>query len=165
MYVITWKKALTAGIWISIFIYATLIFQLSSAPIQAQPQPIQTTYQVINETVTNTVIVPTGQPQRYTPDYLHFFLYIGFGVLLYFGFYIPGRLYRQFALNLAWFSGTLYGLTDEYHQSFVPGRTADWKDAVADASGVLLGILIGMLILFIVLKIRAKFMSKWEKYL
>lgn len=30
---------------------------------------------------------------------------------------------------------TLYGVTDEWHQSFVPGRTPDWNDVRADAIG------------------------------
>ena len=30
---------------------------------------------------------------------------------------------------------TLYGVTDELHQWFVPGRTAEWSDLVADATG------------------------------
>ena len=35
----------------------------------------------------------------------------------------------------AWTIATLYGVTDEYHQSFVPERTADPADALADAVG------------------------------
>lgn len=35
----------------------------------------------------------------------------------------------------AWAIATLYGLTDEYHQSYVPERTADPADALADAAG------------------------------
>jgi VanZ family protein len=30
---------------------------------------------------------------------------------------------------------TAYGVTDECHQAFVPGRTADIDDAIADAEG------------------------------
>lgn len=33
----------------------------------------------------------------------------------------------------------LYGLTDEYHQSLVPGREADVLDLLADTVGGLLG--------------------------
>lgn len=29
----------------------------------------------------------------------------------------------------------VYGMSDEFHQSFVPGRTADWADVRADAIG------------------------------
>ena len=34
----------------------------------------------------------------------------------------------------------VYGLSDEWHQSFVPGRTADGWDLMADALGALLGV-------------------------
>jgi VanZ family protein len=33
----------------------------------------------------------------------------------------------------------LYGLTDEFHQSFVPGRSAEIWDLAADATGGFLG--------------------------
>jgi VanZ family protein len=36
----------------------------------------------------------------------------------------------------------LYGITDELHQAFVPRRTPDWHDAVADTVGGLIGALI-----------------------
>jgi VanZ family protein len=35
--------------------------------------------------------------------------------------------------------GTLYGLTDEWHQSFVPERQASARDLAADAAGVFIG--------------------------
>ena len=38
-----------------------------------------------------------------------------------------------------------YGFVDEFHQSFVPGRTVDIKDASADAVG---GIVAGIIIYF-----------------
>ncbi len=36
--------------------------------------------------------------------------------------------------------GWLYGVSDEFHQSFVPGRNVDVWDWVADALGVLVGV-------------------------
>jgi VanZ family protein len=38
-------------------------------------------------------------------------------------------------------AGSLYGVTDEWHQSFVPGRTPAADDLVADAVGSLAGAL------------------------
>ena len=35
--------------------------------------------------------------------------------------------------------GMVYGVLDEWHQSFVPGRDPSWGDWVADAAGVVLG--------------------------
>jgi VanZ family protein len=34
-----------------------------------------------------------------------------------------------------WAIALVYALLDEYHQSFVPGRVADWRDLLADALG------------------------------
>jgi VanZ family protein len=44
--------------------------------------------------------------------------------------------------QLAWaFALTvLYAITDEYHQTFIPGRAGRWEDVVIDASGALLAL-------------------------
>jgi VanZ family protein len=42
---------------------------------------------------------------------------------------------RRRAAVLAVLIGALYGVSDEFHQSFVPTRSADWRDAVADLLG------------------------------
>ncbi len=39
---------------------------------------------------------------------------------------------------------TAYGATDEFHQSFVPGRYPDWLDIAYDAAGAILGALVGL---------------------
>jgi VanZ family protein len=43
------------------------------------------------------------------------------------------------AFWLAALLSTLYGISDELHQAFVPGRNSDWHDVVADAIGSLVG--------------------------
>lgn len=40
----------------------------------------------------------------------------------------------------AWTVTVLYGVTDEWHQSFVPGRNPDWRDVVLDGMGAALAI-------------------------
>ena len=49
---------------------------------------------------------------------------------------MPRRLLQLFTGLL------LYGISDEIHQSFTPGRTPDWRDALADMIGGLAGALI-----------------------
>lgn len=39
----------------------------------------------------------------------------------------------------AWAIASAYGASDEWHQSYVPGRSADVRDWFADATGALLG--------------------------
>ncbi|RMF56395.1 MAG: VanZ family protein, partial [Calditrichaeota bacterium] len=42
---------------------------------------------------------------------------------------------------LVFLLGSLYGVSDEFHQSFVPGRYTELSDFLADSAGVLFGLL------------------------
>jgi VanZ family protein len=46
------------------------------------------------------------------------------------------------AIAIATLLALLYGVTDEIHQTFTPGRTPDWRDALADMIGGLVGALV-----------------------
>ena len=67
---------------------------------------------------------------------------IAFGVL---GFLFMGSMktttsgYRTGQVWLVVVLVVLYGLLDEFHQYFVPGRTVEIYDALADTAGALLG--------------------------
>ena len=72
-------------------------------------------------------------------DKLHHFLaYTPLGWLLMRSLVWRGNSTRK-AVWLAIALGTLYGISDEIHQYFVPGRVMDWTDAVADTCGIALG--------------------------
>jgi VanZ family protein len=45
---------------------------------------------------------------------------------------------RRHALLVAFLLSALYGFSDEVHQRYVPGRTYDYKDMAADATGAAL---------------------------
>lgn len=45
---------------------------------------------------------------------------------------------RRFVLT--WALCVLYAVSDEYHQTFVPGRTGDWRDVLSDAAGTAAGL-------------------------
>lgn len=52
---------------------------------------------------------------------------------------LTGYSYNQVAL--ATLMATVYGITDEWHQSYVPGRNSDPLDVVANFIGALLATL------------------------
>jgi VanZ family protein len=55
-----------------------------------------------------------------------------------------GVSWRSGAIAVAF--SVVYGLTDEFHQMFVPGRTAAWDDVAADFYGAMIGAaLVGIL--------------------
>jgi VanZ family protein len=43
---------------------------------------------------------------------------------------------------LAWLLTFMYALTDEWHQSFIPGRMATFKDVLIDSLGALIALLV-----------------------
>jgi len=105
--------------------YAALIFFLSSL---SNPFPFK----------------PTG---IFTFDkLLHFVEYAGFASLLAWGLARAGLAVSSGGLWAA-VLGSAYGLTDEVHQAFVPNRSADPRDWLADTAGALVGAVAMVLIL------------------
>lgn len=52
----------------------------------------------------------------------------------------PNGWWRQRAIPAAILLASLYGISDEVHQSFVPFRDSSWLDWVADTVGAALGV-------------------------
>jgi VanZ family protein len=98
--------------WFFVFIYAALIFSLSSRP---------------NLSVSHDKILHT----------------LEYGI---FGFLLTSAVAKQFDLKgvrlAIWvvLIGTLFGVTDEIHQYFIPGRSCSAADAAADFLGSLIGV-------------------------
>ena len=66
---------------------------------------------------------------------------IGYGLLAlsyWYGLSRGGREVAPLTWGLAWTLAVLYAMTDEYHQSFVPGRGPRWTDVGIDAAGAAL---------------------------
>ena len=87
----------------------------------------------------------------------HFVEYYFLGCLLYRWFSSTDRYRkRRRALLMTILIGTCYALSDEWHQSFVPGREASPWDALFDAVGVGMGALTYPLILRGILSARER---------
>jgi VanZ family protein len=76
---------------------------------------------------------------------IHAGVYCVLGILLYRGlrWIDRGQRFSYVRLVISFTILVLYGISDEMHQGFVPGRTVDVLDATADAAG---GILAGIAI-------------------
>ena len=84
--------------------------------------------------------VPSGlRSLFFVPDKLiHFMLYLALGGLLARAKWVSEtELWHAFLLV----AGFGYGAVDEFHQSFVPGRTPDFTDWIADVMGIASGYL------------------------
>ncbi len=74
----------------------------------------------------------------------HMFLFCVLGILLFGSMYNGDNILKSvfIALLLAF----LYACSDEYHQTFVVGRTGQFNDVLIDFSGAFIGVLIVSLI-------------------
>jgi len=78
---------------------------------------------------------------EFSDKILHFFAYAVMGVLFY-------RAYQTLRIKdnlrmltlLSMLSASLYGISDEIHQYFVPSRDADIMDVVANSLGAFCGV-------------------------
>lgn len=61
------------------------------------------------------------------------------------------KIFNKFPATFTVLIASLYGLLDELHQLFVPGRSAEFLDWIADFSGSLIAVLI---VRFLILRIR-----------
>ena len=87
------------------------------------------------------VLETIDHPVRKTAHFIEYFI---LGVLLTGAFLQPehGRSRIRLQELRAWEAGTVYAVSDELHQLFVPGRACMPADVMLDSAGVLAGALI-----------------------
>jgi hypothetical protein len=102
------------ALWLPPVLYLAAIFWISS-----MPQPL---------------LAPPGG----TDKIAHALAYAGLGLLLCRACAGSG-LPPAAAISIAVLAASIYGASDEWHQSFVPNRAADPRDWVADTLGAVVG--------------------------
>ena len=71
----------------------------------------------------------------------HFGAYAVLGVLFYRAYQtLPIKNNFQLIVQLSMISASLYGVSDEIHQSFVPYREGSFSDVIADVLGAVCGV-------------------------
>ena len=109
--------------WLPVALYAGAIFYLSS-----QPHPETQLPSFLLEDVSDKV--------------LHAIEYAVLGGLCYRAFrWAAGSAVSRQAVVLAIVTASVYGITDEAHQFFVPFRESSWQDWLADTIGAAIGAL------------------------
>lgn len=106
----TWFKAAS---WLLVGAYMGMIFMISHMPM-----------------------IPIEPKFPHQDKVFHFFCYFGLAFAAAHAA-AHGTMRRRFWL--AFSLSALYGVSDEFHQSFVPGREASIGDWLADASGAWIG--------------------------
>ena len=109
--------------WLPAALYAGLIFFLSS---QSHPEDN----------------LPSFLFKEVSDKVLHAVEYGILAVLCYRAFrWAAGPALARQAVVLAIVTASVYGITDEVHQAFVPLRESSWQDWLADTIGAVIGVM------------------------
>ncbi|MCW3134948.1 MAG: VanZ family protein [Methanophagales archaeon] len=121
--------------------YACFLFYLSSLSIPPEPPDIHLFFgivSVLEDLGMKFLVIPFYIAYRNPDKVAHFFLYMIFGFFLHPTISTSGNsVLSKYAAPLSIFIGSIYGLSDEFHQSFVPYRSASMLDFLADFFGLL----------------------------
>lgn len=93
------------------------------------------------------------QIEHFVRKLAHFSLYtiVGFLTMSLISTY---NLKKSKKIAISQIIGSTYAITDEIHQSFIPGRAASIKDVGIDSLGVIFGVLIVVILAKIVKKLK-----------
>ena len=129
-------------------IYALFIFYLSSRSSFGDPsgildildlEKLKEMLKSVENSDMRFLLYPFYFFYQYPDKVMHTILYAGFGFVVYLTLkHSSNSTLRNYAFIAAIIIGTVYGASDEFHQSFVPGRSANIKDLYADIIGLIL---------------------------
>ncbi len=96
------------------------------------------------------LLIATSLPTSDLPSvaisdkFKHFGAFFGLSILLALTLHYQNKflLFKKYFLAAALIITSFYGLLDEIHQSFIPGRYNEFLDWVADSLGAIAGILL-----------------------
>ena len=122
-------------------VYAVFLFYLSSLSSPPGPPELGFLYGIVHfleDLGLKFLIYPFYFAYRYPDKFAHVILYMGFGLLLNPTLRSSKKeVLSKYAAPFSIAIGTLYGVTDEFHQYFVPFRSASSMDLFADFMGLL----------------------------
>ena len=143
--------------WIPAIIVMIIIFAFSSKPADSSNESSMTVADRILSAYETTTQVQIETEQRYqvleTMNMIvrkgsHFCEYALLAVAIAFHFFVHGLTGMRLLLLSVTLSA-VYAATDEFHQTFIPGRSGQFRDVMIDTSGATAGMLFFFIILMI----------------
>jgi VanZ family protein len=137
-------------IWIITLLWISIIFYFSSQPAdlsrQASGELLVKMDQLEEDEIQNISDRRVWNLHYYIRKFAHFVLYCGLGFLMVFS--VISIKYRSYvSYIIAWLASSLYGVLDELHQNFVPGRGATIADMKLDAVSALAGVVLAAVLI------------------
>jgi VanZ family protein len=137
--------------WFAVLFLTGLIFGFSNQEADDSSQLSEKITIVVED-----VVHKVSAKDNITFDTLHHYVRKSahFCIYLALGFFLMNALYVSNIkkIKLALFLSVMYAFLDEWHQSFIPGRSAELRDVFIDSIGSFLGIMVYILILKIFLE-------------
>lgn len=131
--------------WGFIFIWMGVIFYLSHQPADASNQLSGGITEWIVRSI--EIVIPftikIGFLHIIIRKAAHFTAYFILGLLLMMAVQAPSILKRT-AISLV--IAIIYAMSDEFHQTFIPGRSGMFTDVLIDSAGALTGIILFLII-------------------
>lgn len=145
--------------WVLVVACMTAIFCFSSETATESSQTSASVTEKVLETVSPSFRKLSAEKKQQTVEKVqfsvrklaHFSIYCALGFFLYLAL-------NNYRLKLKWLLAlsisVLYSISDEIHQSFVPGRSCELRDVCIDSSGALAGIFVCMLLTYLIYKYK-----------
>ncbi len=120
-----------------------LIFKMSGVPIKNSNQMSQniaiSIFKFLNISLENNNLL--NKFNYIIRKSSHFFSYMTLAIILYLHF-LKQNISNNKIINYVTTLLILFAISDEIHQTYVPGRMGKFTDVLIDSSGVILGIII-----------------------
>lgn len=145
------KKKDVVAAWIAVIFWMFLIISFSSDSADVSDRKssavldkVKPAIERVEETL-KTQIVDDSKIHFYVRKNAHMFNYFVLTALIMLALRASGvkgaKLYMA-----AWLLATSFSMTDEYYQTFIPGRSGEVRDVLVDNVGVMIGLVAGGLL-------------------
>ncbi len=136
------KKSTIVTAWLPVVLWMGLIFWFSHQPGDVSGASSGQIVALISSVM--ATVFPFIDVNEEVLHFLfrkgaHFGVYAVLGILSVRAFQISGYSGKKGVLY-AWILATVYAGTDEFHQTFIPGRSGEVSDVIIDSAGAITGI-------------------------